>query len=270
MSGAYGTGPLDSLTGLARVTVGAWARTAWWGVGTSARAARAAIELLDPPRADHDDGDLSPEDRADRPAPAHGPASLRDRGAALLRQSADVEAEDGAHPAYARILEELHPDEARILRLLALEGPQPAVDVRSIQLLGLGSDVVAEGLNMIGAQAGCRHPLRVHAYLDNLNRLGLIWFSKQAIEDPAVYQVLEAQPQVLGAVRGSSRTKTVHRSVRLTPFGRDFCEVCLPLEQEPVRQDPTEPATELAAESADPGGEAADPAGEAPGPAGTA
>jgi hypothetical protein len=240
MSGGYGTGPIETLGGLARVTVGAWARTASWGVGTSVQAARAALELLDPSHTNDRDGEMSAEHRAERPQPAPAPVSLRDRGAELLRQSADVEAEDSAHPAYARILDELHPDEARILRLLALDGPQPAVDVRSIQLLGLGSDVVAEGLNMIGMQAGCRHPLRVHAYLDNLNRLGLIWFSKTAIEDPSAYQVLEAQPPVLGAVRSASRAKTVHRSIRLTPFGTDFCEVCLPLEQEPA--EPRQPA----------------------------
>src|SRR5947209_1039582 len=122
MSGGYGTGPLESLGGLARVTVGAWVRTASWGVGTSVRAARAAIELLDPSRLDDHDGGV-PDDRPEeRSKPDREPVSLRDRGAELLRQSADVEVEDTAHPAYARILEELHPDEARILRLLALDG----------------------------------------------------------------------------------------------------------------------------------------------------
>ena len=143
-------------------------------------------------------------------------------------------ADDEAHPAYARILEELHPDEARILRLLALDGPLPSVDVRSLQLLGFGSQVLAEGLNMIGTQAGCRHAERVHPYLDNLNRLGLTWFSKEAIDDPRAYQVLEAQPAVLGAVRSASRAKTVQRSIRLTPFGKDFVEVCLPLDAPPA------------------------------------
>ena len=71
---------------------------------------------------------------------------------------------------------------------------------------------------MIGTQAGCRHPERVHAYLDNLNRLGLIWFSKRPIDDPAAYQVLEAQPGVLEAVRSASRAKTTQRSIGLTPF----------------------------------------------------
>lgn len=227
-------GALGALAGLARLSAGAWARTASWGVGTSVKAARAAVELVDPARAHEHNGAPSwsegrgPESRPEAPA---APLTLRERGAELLRRSADVEGEDGAHPAYARILEELHPDEARILRLLALEGAQPSVDVRSVQLMGLGSQIVAEGLNMIGPQAGARYPLRVHAYLDNLNRLGLIWFSKEALPDPRGYQVLEAQPDVLEAVKRAARAKTVHRSIRLTPFGKDFVEVCLPLEE---------------------------------------
>ena len=221
---------IDDLSGLARLGARAWLKTASWSLGVPVRAARAAAERLE---ADQDGRSLTPPAGEARPEPARrrpSPPSLRERGAELLRQSADVERSDGAHPAYARILEELHPDEARILRLLALEGPQPSIDVRSLQLVGLGSEIVAEGLTMIGTQAGCRHPERANAYLDNLNRLGLIWFSKQSIDDPTAYQVLEAQPAALDAVRGTSRAKTVQRSMRLTPFGRDFCEVCLPLE----------------------------------------
>ncbi len=155
--------------------------------------------------------------------------ALRLKGNELLRRSADVDIDDRAHPAYARILDEIAPDEARILRLLAREGAQPAVDVRTSQLIGLGSQLVAEGLSMVAQQAGCRHPDRVAPYLNNLNRLGLIWFSKEPLKDPTSYQVLEAQPSVLDAVKSASRAKTVQRSIQLTPFGSDFVEVCLPV-----------------------------------------
>ena len=111
-------------------------------------------------------------------------ATLRERGAELLRQSADVSFDEDFHPAYARILEVLAPDEARILRLLAKKGAQPSVDVRSgLPFVSAGSQLVAPGLTMIGAEAGCRHVDRLHAYLDNLNRLGLIWFSREELAD---------------------------------------------------------------------------------------
>jgi Abortive infection alpha len=154
---------------------------------------------------------------------------LRERGRDLLRRSADVYYDDEAHPAYARILQELAPDEARILRLLASEGPQPAVDVRTAGPLAIArSEMVAPGLNMIGQAAGIKHNDRLKAYLDNLYRLGMIWFSREPLQDPLEYQVLEAQPEVAEAMEEAGRGKTVRRSIHLTDFGEDFCELVLP------------------------------------------
>jgi hypothetical protein len=153
---------------------------------------------------------------------------LRERGAELLAQSADVDYSEPTHPAFGRILEELAPDEARILRLLYTAGPQPSVDVREAKPLGIAAALIEGGLTMIGTESGCRWIDRVPAYLNNLSRLGLIWFSREPLEDPLRYQVLEAQPDVLAAL-GKGRAKTIRRSIRLTPFGADFCEVCLPM-----------------------------------------
>ena len=102
------------------------------------------------------------------------------------------------------------------------------MDVRSSKTLGVTSEMVAPGLSMIGEQAGCRYLDRVPAYLNNLYRLGLIWFSHEPLTDPLRYQVLEAQPKVSEAMAEAGRSKTVRRSIHLTPFGEDFCDVCLP------------------------------------------
>ncbi|HSY15681.1 MAG TPA: Abi-alpha family protein, partial [Jatrophihabitantaceae bacterium] len=109
-------------------------------------------------------------------------AELRAMGAELLNRSADVNFPEDMHPAYARILTEVTPDEARILRLLAQKGPQPSVDVRTNRPLGIGSELVASGLSMIGEHAGCRNVDRTNAYLNNLFRLGLVWFSRESID----------------------------------------------------------------------------------------
>lgn len=160
-------------------------------------------------------------------------ASLRDRGADLLHKSRDVRHEEPAHPAYIRILDELAPDEGRILRLLLLEGPQPAVDVRTGGVLGMiNSELIAPGLNMIGARAGLRYVDRVPSYLNNLNRLGMVWFSREQLSDVQRYQVIEAQPDVLEAMHSVRFPKLVRRSIHLTPFGVDFCRDCLALDTE--------------------------------------
>lgn len=156
-------------------------------------------------------------------------AELRNRGEELLRRSADVSVDVDSHPAYMRILEALAPDEARILRFLAREGEQPSVDVRAG--LPFASALVAQGCTMIAEEAGCRHADRVYAYLNNLNRLGLVWFSREALRDARRYQVLEAQSEVTDALEKGGRTaRTVRRSIVLTPFGEDFCAICLPLD----------------------------------------
>jgi hypothetical protein len=155
---------------------------------------------------------------------------LRERGADLLRRSAEIGTDEETHPAYARILGDLAPDEARILRLLAVDGPQPAVDVRTGGPIGLLKDeLIAPGLSMIGMQAGVRYAERVQRYLNNLYRLGLIWFSREQLADQSRYQVLEAQPEVSEAMEVAGRGRTVRRSIHLTPFGEDFAQVCLPL-----------------------------------------
>lgn len=154
--------------------------------------------------------------------------TLRERGQDLLRRSRDVWADNEEHPAYARILSEVAPDEARILLLLLEGGPQPSVDVRTGGPVGrLSSQLVAPGLTMIGSRAGCRWQEQVPSYLNNLFRLGLLWFSREALRDPLEYQVLEAQPDVLAAMHTVRFTKVVRRSIHLTPFGEDFCRACL-------------------------------------------
>jgi Abortive infection alpha len=247
---------LRALPGLARITAAAWWRTLGWTADTSwrtgTRIMRAAASGEPPAEVLRDAGEDvrdyvrqllgvadEEDEREDRAEEAMSdrddgatPGALRERGSELLALSADVSFEEDTHPAYASILDQIAPDEARILRLLASEGPQPSVDVRSGGPLNPKSELVAPGLTMIAEDAGCRHLDRIHPYLNNLYRLGLIWFSREELDDLSRYQVLEAQPEVAEALESGGRgTKTVRRSIHLTPFGEDFCELCLPVDQ---------------------------------------
>jgi hypothetical protein len=249
---------VSALPGLVRLGASAWWRATEWTLTNSIRASqrvmraassgesptllmaeagvelreyiRQLLEIVDPPPPE-------PAQQTDQgAAPSkNGEAShdtveeLRERGAELLRRSADVHYSDEAHPAYANILNNLAPDEGRILRLFMQKGPQASIDVRTSPPLGIGSEMVASGMNMIGREAGCKEPDDTHAYLGNLYRLGLIWFSRESLDDQNAYHLLEAQPEVQVAMSEAGRTRTVHRSIHLTEFGRDFCETCLPV-----------------------------------------
>ncbi|KAA1422093.1 DUF4393 domain-containing protein [Nocardioides humilatus] len=153
---------------------------------------------------------------------------MRERGQELLEKSRDVWAIDSRHPAFDRILDEMAPDEARILVMLLKNGPQASVDVRTGGPVGMvSSQLVAPGLNMVGPRAGLRYLDQVPSYLNNLFRLGLIWFSRESLRDHMEYQVLEAQPDVLGAMHSVKFAKVVRRSIHLTPFGEEFVKQAL-------------------------------------------
>ncbi|WP_245672773.1 DUF4393 domain-containing protein [Aldersonia kunmingensis] len=155
---------------------------------------------------------------------------LRRRGDALLAVSADVYFTEDVHPAFDRILGELAPDEARMLRFLALNGAQPLVDVRTNRPLGIGSELIAGDLTSVPEQAGVRHLHRSGSYVTNLKRLGLVEVSA----DPVVlnrYMVLEVQPSVEEARKKAGRApKVIRKSLLLTDFGVDFCKTCFTLD----------------------------------------
>jgi Abortive infection alpha len=254
---------VEALPGLARVAASAGWHTAEWGFRTTARAGRRVARAVTDPdeaaalardateaaavlgglaravssgvplaraltSAGESLGELADPPGGGIGADRHDELTLRERGAELLERSRDVWNDDVAHPAYERILDELAPDEARILLLLLQGGPQPSVDVRTGGPVGMvHSQLVAPGLTMIGARAGCRHLDQVPSYLNNLFRLGLVWFSREALRDPMEYQVVEAQPDVLAAMHSVKFPKVVRRSIHLTPFGEDFCRTCL-------------------------------------------
>lgn len=168
-----------------------------------------------------------------RPAARGGAETAEDlleRGEDLLERSADVDDEELVHPGFSRILDELAPDEARLLRYLAENGPQPSVDVRDKGWLPVSSDVVTAGRTMVGTEAGLRREDWIQVYLGNLERLGLLWFADEPVREVKEYQLLEAQPVVKEAIDGCRRPSVTRRSIHLTPFGVQFCRTCLPVD----------------------------------------
>lgn len=155
--------------------------------------------------------------------------ALRERGERLLSKSAELGRDEAFHPAYPSILDSLSADEARILRLFATTGIQACIDVYDRRYIPFSLTLVARNLSTVGNDAGCRHPERTPIYLQNLERLGLIRFSDEPVEDLKRYQVLDAQPHIEAAIEKAKRPKTVYGSIQLTELGIDFCEICLPV-----------------------------------------
>ena len=95
---------------------------------------------------------------------------------------------------------------------------------------------------MLGPRAGVRYLDQVPSYVNNLERLGLIWVPHESVGEHQLYQVLEAQPDVLAALKSVRFAKVARRSIHLTPFGEEF--VRLALVDEDIATDPTLPGHE--------------------------
>ena len=237
---------LNSVPAVVRLGAEAWYRGAMWSVGAGIDAAEratslalAGLGLAEDARAEAErgadglgrrEGGAASEDR--RPSRAR---TLRERGAELLDRASDVEEDPNlVHPGFARIIDQLAPDEARILKLLVNDGPQGIVYVNKAAPFGIGAREVARRLSMIGHEAGCLHIELVPAYLDNLVRLGLVAIRRDPVLDETAYQVLEAQPEVVEAMRsvnsGIFRGQSSRRSIHITDFGLSFCRICFPPE----------------------------------------
>ena len=226
---------LSSVPAVARLAAGAWYRGATWGFGTALRTTERVLGLVGNgaqlPDLEHPG---QPEEKPQEEQRKRA-SSLRDRGGELLERAAGVVDErDPVHPGFARIIDQLAPDEARILKLLVNEGPQGIVYVNKAAPFGIGAREIARRLSMIGHEAGCLHGELVPAYIDNLVSHGLVAIRRDALEDEMPYQVIEAQPEVTEAIKGAGGTvfrgQITRRSVHLTDFGRTFCQVCFPPE----------------------------------------
>ncbi|WP_245719962.1 Abi-alpha family protein [Nocardia uniformis] len=229
-------GPVGSV---ARVAWSALAGATSWGLGTALGVTGTVLRgslAGQPPRDILSDAHAQVRDSMRRALGVHPTAEveaapetspvteLRARGAELLRQSADLHSTDVSHPAYARILDQLAPDEARIVRYLYLDGPQPAIDVRT------GRTGNGGRFNLVGDDAGLRYPGRIDEYLTNLRRLGLLDFGREPLGNPNRYQLLESLPEVRKLLkRAGFGTKVLYRSIELTSFGGGFVRTCLPV-----------------------------------------
>lgn len=156
-----------------------------------------------------------------------GTPTLRERGDRLLDTPwGSDDPSRPRQPSFERILDELTSDEARILRFLAVGGPQPSIDIRTNTPFGVGSQRLAAGISFIADMAGCSWPTRSREYLGNLERLGLIRFSAEPVDDFRRYYLLDAHPDTVAITGRTTRTIAVYRSIYLSVFGEQFCAEC--------------------------------------------
>lgn len=152
----------------------------------------------------------------------------------LLASSMDRTTAARAHPAFVDMIKNMSPDEARLMRYLAVSGAVPIVEVRSFSKADKSYRIVIRYATTLATHAGCEHRGLLGAYLDNLERLGLIEIDRtNQLADTAAYSEVEEHPEVKGVlatIEKESPERTGHivkMSLRVTSLGRQFIDACV-------------------------------------------
>ncbi|MFB7159258.1 DUF4393 domain-containing protein [Lysinibacillus sp. NPDC056232] len=154
---------------------------------------------------------------------------LRDMFANLLASAMNSEKSEEAHPSYVEIIRQLNTDEAKILK--HLKGQHfPTLNVVAYTSSSQHSPTM-ENFSNVSFKANCDHPQKIHSYLENLNRLGLIdLHSPGTLTDVSVYEELEQHPIIENALMLAGflgEAKIIRSYAKSTMFGTQFYDACI-------------------------------------------
>lgn len=160
-------------------------------------------------------------------APAPSPrtdAALEAKMTGLLARALEQSTAAGKDELFHRILDQIVPDEARIISALSDGSASPLVSVHDLSRAGLLGEALLENASLIGRTANVALPALTPTYVGHLIALGLL---EPGPEDPDLkdeYQILLADNDVLKAVKAGSRgplpARVERRTVRLSALGQ--------------------------------------------------
>jgi len=178
-------------------------------------------------RAIHPQGREAPSLGA--PAQANGGAAAREETPAetlerLLRRSMDQTPSDSVRSMFENLLDELVPDEARILAALADGSAYPLVHV----VAPGSSRRTVENASSVGRAAGVAAPGMVPAYVTHLLRIGLVETGEEDTTRREDYDILITDSSVRDALASGRRRspRIVRETVRMTTLGHELWTYC--------------------------------------------
>jgi Abortive infection alpha len=106
---------------------------------------------------------------------------------------------------FHKILDQIVPDEARIISALSDGSTSPMLNVYARTRAGLGVEVVLENMSLIGKTANLALPQLTPMYVSHLLSLGLVESGDEDAEMKDEYEILAADTAVLQAIKTASR-----------------------------------------------------------------
>ena len=155
---------------------------------------------------------------------------LREMYANLLVSSMNIDTKNYVHPAFAEIIKQLTPDEAKLIKKISTNDDYPLIDIR-INVPSGGFQTKLHNFTNI-SEGVCENPNGILSYLENFIRLGLITIPTFLyLTDEKVYYPLEQHPlvqNILNQKLPEGYSYEISKGeFRITPFGRDFINTCI-------------------------------------------
>lgn len=165
------------------------------------------------------------------PAEPQG-AALGDRMSQLLERALEHTPQTQRMELFHRILDQVNPDEARILGALSDGSASPLVHVRPFSAAGKTLEATIENASLVGKMANVSLPHLTPQYVTHLISLGVLEIGPEDLTLKDEYQILTADTGVLRAIKTATRgvvpPRVERHTVRLSPLGRELWNACFP------------------------------------------
>jgi Abortive infection alpha len=151
---------------------------------------------------------------------------LDDKMNRLLDRAVEQSSRSGRQELFHKILDQLVPDEARIIGALADGSSSPLINVYARNRAGLVGEVVLENASLIGKSANLALPHLTPTYVSHLLSLGLLETGPEDTTMKADYDILSVDTTVLRALKKAARGPIPARierySLRLSGLGLEL------------------------------------------------
>jgi Abortive infection alpha len=133
------------------------------------------------------------------------PESLDAKMYGLLDRAIGQNTASSRQELFHKILDQIVPDEARIISALSDGSASPLLNVYARTRAGLGVEVVLENMSLIGKTANLALPQLTPMYVSHLLSLGLVESGPEDSSMKDEYEILAADTAVLQAIKTASR-----------------------------------------------------------------
>ena len=147
---------------------------------------------------------------------ASSPASVQAKMSSLLDSALAQSSATSRQMLFHKILDQIVPDEARILGALSDGSASPLLHVYGRTRAGLVGEVVLENFSLIGKTANLGLPQLTPTYVSHLLALGLLETGPEDSSMKAEYEILAADITVLKAIKQAARGPIPARIDRFT------------------------------------------------------